>query len=227
MTYAEFEELISAPRLSRYYATCGGNKRKTRSLYKANIRLSQDFLAILCVFEIVLRNKIDKHYSAVFPTDAAGQDWLLQAIQPGGFFDNNGCRKTYDKIRLARQGLGALCTHHKPVAELSFGVWKFMFSGHQFYAGGSGLLTIFPSLPAGFNQTDVYHQLDKINALRNRVAHHEPVCFGPGNTVSTAYARGKLQEIMDVFVWLDVNGSALIYGLDGIYDELDFIDTNF
>jgi hypothetical protein len=62
MHYNDFEKLISRPRLYKYFITCGSNTRKAMVLYRANIRLSQAMFAVLCLFEVVLRNAIDRHY---------------------------------------------------------------------------------------------------------------------------------------------------------------------
>lgn len=227
MKYSEFEKLISQPRLSRYKAACSNNTRKTVKLYKSNIRISQAFLGIIGVFEIVLRNKIDIHYKAQFPAagNPAGNEWLLAATLPGGFLTPSNCRNSLLKVTEMYGKLGASYTHDKLIAELSFGFWKFLFSGHQFRAGGNTLLAIFPNLPAGYNQSNVYQKLDKINSIRNRVAHHEPICFGVGNAIGTTYARDHFQHICDILGWLNISSSQLFYGVDGVSREASYIDS--
>jgi len=94
MRYAEFEELISPQRLNRYKVACNNNTRKTVGLYRANIRMSQAFLAVLGLFEVVLRNKIDAHFKAHFPKTRNGFFILLYLK---AFSD-----KTAVKIRLIK-----------------------------------------------------------------------------------------------------------------------------
>jgi hypothetical protein len=221
MRYVEFEQLISAQRLVRYKAACSDNSRKTLSLYRANIRISQAFLAIISVFEIVLRNRIDRHYKAQF---SANPDWLLVSTLPGGFLTQNGCQNSLYKITRTYNDLGLSYTHDKLLAELSFGFWKFMFAGRQFQAGGSTLLAIFPNLPPRHNQSFIYHKLDKINSIRNRVAHHEPICFGAENTIGILYARSHFQEIIDILTYMNIDSQQLFYGVDGILKEANYID---
>jgi hypothetical protein len=221
MKYAEFEQLISPQRLSKYRAACSSNSRKTVSLYRANIRISQAFLAVLGIFEVVLRNKIDYHYKKHLPTNP---DWLLAATQPGGFLTQQGCQNSLNKITKAHANLGDNYTHDKLLAELSFGFWKFMFAGQQFRAGGSSLLAIFPELPPHHNQSFIYHKLDRINSIRNRVAHHEPICFGPADTIGTIYARSHFNEITDLLKYMNINSQQLFYGIDGVLKEADYID---
>lgn len=93
-----------------------------------------------------------------------------------------------------------------------------------FMAGGSTLLAIFPDIPPRHNQSFIYHKLDKINSIRNRVAHHEPICFDTGNQISTTYARLHFQEIVDVLKYMNVNSQQLFYGVDGIIKEANYID---
>jgi len=222
MLYAEFERLISPQRMVRYRAACNYNTRKTLCLYRANIRLSQAFLATLSIFEVVLRNKIDLHYKTRFP---ANPDWLLAATLPGGFLTQPGCQNSVNKIIHTRSDLGTNYTHDKLLAELPFGFWKFMFAGRQFQAGGSSLLAIFPNIPPRCNQGYIYHKLDRINSIRNRVAHHEPICFDTGNSISTSYARSRFQDITDVLQHMNINSQQLFYGIDGVLKEANYIDS--
>jgi hypothetical protein len=133
MRYAEFEALVSLQRLNRYRIACNYNIRKTLCLYRANIRMSQAFLAVLGIFEVVLRNRIDAHYKAQF---SEAPDWFLTAMRPGGFLTQDGCQSSLNKITQACKGLGGSYSHDKLLSQLSFGFWKFMFAGGQFKAGG-------------------------------------------------------------------------------------------
>ena len=225
MRFTEFEILISQPRLARYKAACLNNKRKTLQLYRANTRLSGELLAILWIFEVVLRNKIDAHYKAQFPATQGSQEWLLASTLPGGFLTLRGCHNSVIKINEAYMGLGIRYTHDRLLASLSFGFWKHMFKGFQFMAGGNTLLAIFPNKPPRTNQSDIYAKLDKINAIRNRVAHHETICFGPNNTINTTYVRTHFQEITDLLNWMNIDPDQLFRGVDGILKEADLIDS--
>jgi len=225
MKFIEFERHISAIRLVKYKIACRANKHRTLKLYRANIRLSGALLAVLCMFEIVLRNKIDAHYKARFPVTPRGKGWLRDATQSGGFLTSQGCHNSVIKINQAYTDLGIRYTHDRLVASLSFGFWKYLFKGNQYRAGGNTLLHIFPHKPPHTNQSAVFAVLARINDLRNRVGHHEPVCFGAGITISTVYARSHFQHIIDILAWMDINASELFKGVDGVIKECDFIDS--
>ena len=65
----------------------------------------------------------------------------------------------------------------------------------QFYAGGQSLLKIFPAKPTSsptvqYNHKYVFNELERINKIRNRIAHHEPICFKLKNPIiDSTYAK--------------------------------------
>ena len=81
MRYSEFEDAMSVPRIQRYLNACAKNTHKTMRLYRANIRLSQELFAVLNIFEVVLRNAIDKHYRHTLVTDKSNLSQKWQDIQ--------------------------------------------------------------------------------------------------------------------------------------------------
>lgn len=80
MRYNEYEVAFSPARLSRYKAACGGDTRKAMTLYRYNVRLCQKFYAVLSVFEIILRNAIDRHFRAYYNDP----NWIEHQLQTGG-----------------------------------------------------------------------------------------------------------------------------------------------
>lgn len=226
MRYSEFEKVITPARIGRYKTACGGNTRKAMTLYRKNLKLSQEMFTVLSCFEVALRNEIDKHYTVIY-----GNNWLRNAAAAGGFFDNNRTRKTKEKINEAVTGLNLSYTHFKLVAELNFGFWRFMFVDRQYRAAGNTLLAVFPSKPASspgfnYNHTYIFNLLEGINDLRNRIAHHEPICFLPAHSVKdTTYARQHYNLIIQLFQWMQIDEAALLYGIDHINTICNEIDA--
>lgn len=182
MRYSEFASIMTTARMNRYLVACGGNTRKAMTLYRKNLQLTQELFTVISCFEVALRNAID---ITIRPT--LGNDWLRDAASTAGIFDTPKCRLTRDNIIDA---IGKLHTysHFKLVAELGFGFWRFMFAQNQFNATGRILLKVFPSKPTStpaiqYNNTYVFNQLAQLNNIRNRMAHHEPICFLPGHSV--------------------------------------------
>jgi hypothetical protein len=225
MNYSDFEQIMSATRMSRYLTACGNNSRKAMTLYRKNLRLSQELFTIISCFEVALRNGINRHYSSQY-----GNDWLRDSISSGGIFDNPGCRRAKDVINKMLSKLSNNYTPSRLLTEMDFGFWRYLFAQPQFQAGAQTLLRIFPSKPTSsqaiqYNHTFVFRQLEQINRLRNRIAHHEPVCFLPGNPViNTTYARQQYNLILQLFQWMNMDEQSLLYGLDHITTVCNEID---
>ena len=211
--------------MNRYRLACGGNTRKAMTLYRKNLQLTQELFTVISCFEIALRNALDAQMVPVL-----GADWLRDSAQPGGIFDNPGCRLTQENINDAIKKL-KVYTHNKLVAELGFGFWRYMFARHQFNATGRILLRVFPSKPTStpstqYNHSYVFNQLAALNNLRNRMAHHEPICFLPQQPVkNTTYARQHYNLILQFFRWMQIDEAALLYGLDHIHQVCNEIDN--
>ncbi|MBP5715901.1 MAG: Abi family protein [Bacteroidales bacterium] len=219
MIYKNFEKIMSQKRMNRYLVACNGDTRKAMTLYRYNLQLSQEVFTIISCFEIALRNAIDENLSA-----SLGTEWLKDSISSGGIFSNLTSDRTFVNISRAYSKLRSSDTysHSKLLAEMEFGVWKYMFSPIQFRLTGSRLLRIFPNKARStpemqYNHSYIFNELDKINTLRNRIAHHEPVCFFLQQPViDTAYILNEYQKIQTLFMWMGIDSRALFYGLDHI-----------
>jgi hypothetical protein len=226
MRYTEFERVMSSARMSRYSIACGGNSKKAMTLYRFNLRLSQELFTVISCFEIALRNAVNNHV-----TIRLGNDWLRDGTLQNGTFDNYQCRFTKNTIQEAIMKLRNSYSHSKLVAELGFGFWRYMFAQHQYMATGRALLRIFPLKPistptAQYNQTFVFNQLAQINELRNRIAHHEPICFQAGQSIiNTNDVRRHYATIKMLFQWMDIDEYSLLYGLNHIEAICNQIDS--
>jgi hypothetical protein len=212
-------------RMNRYLLACGGNSRKAMTLYRKNLQLTQELFTVISCFEVALRNAIDATAST-----SLGNDWLRNAAAIGGVFDSQKCRLTKMNVNDAIVKLHVY-SHYKLVAELGFGFWRFMFAQNQFNATGRVLLRVFPSKPKStaaiqYNNTYIFNQLAQLNEIRNRMAHHEPICFLPGQPVkNTTYARQHYNLILQLFQWMQIDEAALLYGLDHINTVCNEIDN--
>lgn len=227
MKYNEFEDIFSAERMQKYVQACGGNTRRAMTLYRYNLQLSQEMFTLVSCFEVALRNRIDRQLKA-----SLGNDWLRDAILPGGalFYDNRveKTRKIIEKAYNEQMREG-IYTHSKLLSEMEFGVWKYMFSNAVYTLMGQTLLRIFPNKPTStrqhrYDNSYVFQELDYINKLRNRIAHHEPICFSrPNPVVDSSYAMNQYTRIIRLFGWMDINGSSLMFGLDHVSKACDKI----
>lgn len=219
MKFCDFEKIMSAKRMGRYVTACGGDTRKALSLYRLNLRLSSEMLSVISCYEVALRNAID-----AIATNELGPDWIRDAILPGGIFDNpkfSGTTRMMKKAYAELSGKG-IYSPAKMLSAMEFGVWKYMYATPQFKATGRNFLKAFPNKPKStptsqINNQYIFNELDAINRLRNRIAHHEPICFlQNGDTISTFHLMSVYNKIYTLFSWMGIEGKSLLYGLDHI-----------
>ena len=226
MKYTDFEYIMSAPRMNRYLGACNNDSRKAMTLYRKNLKLSQELFTVISCFEVALRNGIDRHY-----TNVHGTNWLRDFAKVGGVFDNRSTYKSKTAINATISKLGVLYTHPRLVSELGFGFWRFLFARHQYRLAGRTLQHIFPNLPpttrlVQYNAATIFDQLERVNKIRNRIAHHDPICFRHGmNQINTNFPLSYYNTIIELFNWLDINATELLYGLDKVNKLIDEINN--
>ena len=226
MKYSDFEQVISPERMRRYLIACHNDSRKAMTLYRYNLKLSQEMFTIISYFEVVLRNKIDTEMKNHY-----GNHWLRDSIMSDGIFDYDNrvegtkkiITKAYNSLRHAHK-----YTHSNLLTEMDFGIWKFMFNNVQYRLSGRCLLNIFPNKPtsninAKYNNVYVFNELDCVNEIRNRIAHHEPICFGKHENIDTQRVAHCYYSMAKLFQWMNINSESLLYGLDHVKKVLDTI----
>jgi hypothetical protein len=126
-----------------------------------------------------------------------------------------GSENSLYSVHDAIHGLGLEYTHDRLIAKLSFRFWRYQFAKKEFAASGSTLLEIFPNRPFGTRQKDVFGHLTKINDVRNRVAHYEPICFD-NLIISTEQVTRRYRLILDLLHCMVCNPTRILYGIDGV-----------
>lgn len=219
MKFSDFESIVSSQRMKRYVNACGGDTRKAMTLYRYNLRLSQEMFIVISYYEVALRNAIDSILSK-----RLGNDWLRDAVLPGGIFDNSVFSGTARRMKKAYAELIATgkYTPSKMLSSMDFGIWKYMFSAPEYRATGRLLLHVFPNKPKSsqlmqYNSNYIFKELDSINRLRNRIAHQEPVCFMSGvDKVSTSHLESCYYCIITLFSWMGIPSNELLYGTNHV-----------
>ena len=219
MKYKEIEDIFSAKRMQKYVMACGGDTRRAMTLYRYNLKLSQEMYTLISCFEVALRNRIDKQMVAHL-----GNDWLRDLVMPGGnFCSDRSVEKTKKIITNAYNELqhNGNYSHSKLLSAMEFGVWKYLYSNAHYRLTGRVLLRVFPNKPRSTAQTQydhnyIFHELNFINNIRNRIAHHEPICFGNPVGIDTTYALSHYARMMTLFQWMDIDAPRMLYGLDHV-----------
>jgi hypothetical protein len=214
MQYEDFEKILSQARLNRFLKACKGDKENALYLYHLNIKLSQNFYAILSMFEIALRNAIDIHYTNHFND----KEWLKTQCLGTGFLNDKafqtGRFKSKKKVDSAIRELGVRYTHDRVIASLSFGFWVNLFAPIQFRLAGQNLHKIFSNRPKGTQPKQVFTELNIILDFRNRVAHHEPICFNGSQTINLVNVINTYNSIIKLIQWLAINNVKFLKDLD-------------
>jgi hypothetical protein len=218
MPNSQFHTAISQPRFSRYLNACESKQQALR-LYRSNLALSQRLFSVISVFEVILRNSIDR-----FMISRKGNLWLEEAIGEDGYLNVSPCYRSFHAVQEAIMELGSRYTHDRLIAKFTLGFWVNQFATKDYAASGSLLLNIFINRPFGINQKDVYKKLMKVNEIRNRIAHHEPICFEE-NTISTVKTERRYMLILELLEWLGCKPKKILYGINGVRKEIEKINA--
>jgi hypothetical protein len=219
MNFKTSQKIYSTPRMRKYMNACSGDKLKTMQLYRYNLRLCQRFYGVLNLFEVMLRNAINGHYSAYF----SDPDWIVNQADSGKLLEYNKDEITQTEAGYRKRGI---YNNDKMVASLTMGFWTKLFSKKRYKRGGKTLLRIFPNKTKGKNQADVYKDLTHIREFRNRIAHHEPICFDGAGNISTSFARRHYQLIRDYISYMGQNPDNVVQWAeipDEMLDRIDYV----
>ena len=187
---------ITPERLATYV-----NEAKKRSCSTLQLYLWDHDMACACmgdiaILEIALRNSLDCQLSAIAQAWADTPDWYMASLR----FDDRTQRQIRDAWGRLTQQQKKQSTHGHLVASLTFGFWRNLLEDggaiHARYPDESradyendfwrkGLDKAFPggrlyAKAGGVQWTRVYALsiVKTVHALRNRVAHHEPLING-------------------------------------------------
>lgn len=215
MKYLEYEKAFSQARLSKYIEACDGNPMKALTLYRHNVKLCQKFYGILNVFEVVLRNAINDHYKNVF----GDPDWIKNQLQSGKMLENVPQKNEVLRVINSLNGNGKY-TNDRVVSSVSFGFWTHLFTKQPFRLGGQNLLKIFPYRTPGLGQRAIFNELMDIKSFRNRIAHHEAICFNSDGKIDVTIAQDKYEMILKYIRFLGYESNHIFWGIDIFPDTI-------
>ena len=215
MKYQDYEKAFSPARLNKYLKACNGDTTAALTLYRHNVKLCQKCYGILNIFEIVLRNAINEHYKAHF----SDPEWIRHQLVPGGMLENHPQRQSILKIISDLDAIGKY-TNDRVVSSVTFGFWTHLFSRRPFALGGQSLLQVFPARTKGLGQRAIYNELQDVKTFRNRIAHHEAICFDTAGAKNTAQVRANYALDIKYIQFLGYQETPLYYGLDILPDKI-------
>jgi hypothetical protein len=195
--------LLSTPRLTPYLTLTNGNLKEALQLYRWNIELSGALYEAVHVVEVIIRNAVDEQLRIWNGNQrdratgrSHGSDWLLDPARVLQRLVGRDIRKALGRAtRELSAKPGRKVTHDDVLAQLSFGTWRFLLPdrdpGRQ-HLWNHAISRAFPH-HHGHVQT-LIDDIHAIYALRNRLAHLEPVLAT--NTALVAHVR-RIREVLD------------------------------
>ena len=166
-TFESIEESISEERLAAYKAD-GASNEVALARYIYNIELSKSLYPIINIFEITLRNSIDKALAKFFDLKEWNDVMLLTETE----------RRMIDEAKTKIVQKNQTYSHSRLVSELTLGFWvalmgkKYNSQKFQFFI----IKNILHSCPSEQKSTAaVQKNLNEIRFLRNRIAHHRRI----------------------------------------------------
>jgi len=197
-----FEKVFSNRRMQRFFDRYPGNEPKAAVHYQANIQLSEALYPVLSVFEVALRNSLNRELTTMFGT----ADWYLHLSATAGLKDLNR------EITLAQKHItkrGEQISADKIVAELTLGFWTRLLNAEYEKILWKDLRRAFPFI-AKKDKTrhNVSSPINQIRNLRNRIFHHEPIAWNLTKLDSLH------KDTLKVCGWLNKDLPAFINGFD-------------
>lgn len=220
---------LSRGRLAPYLTATGGSAEEALRLYRWNVELSGAVHEVLHVFEVVLRNALDRRLrrwnagqQRPDGAGAHGEDWLLDPSRLLARLLGRDLEAAVRRAEVAvrRSALpGRPVAHDDVVAQLSLGTWRYLLpprnprkepGKHRLWQ--DALVHAFPCLVRAPHE--LVQDVDAVYALRNRVAHLEPL-LRPGYVERHVRAvRRVLAEIEPVAEHWLVGGQRVAGVLD-------------
>jgi len=184
-----FEKAFSEKRVEKYFRQ--NSDIQAIKHYQNNIELSESFYPCIAVFEVLLRNAIDRELKNLF----GREDWYAVFPTTPGLTDLN---KYISQANRQIANRKETPTPSKIVAELTLGFWVSLFNVEYERVLWKDLRKVFPSMPKRERQRKkVAPPLNRFRTFRNRIFHHEPIAW------NLTRLHQIHTEILSVIEWLN------------------------
>jgi hypothetical protein len=184
------ERTVTTERLSRYLKSTGQDYAKALLLYEHNIALSEALFGLLHGLEVAVRNSTHQ----VLTNGFGSPSWYDSVNLPA--YWRSEVEKAKDKVVINGVSVPA-----KVLPHLTFGFWVDLFSKQHHHPLWlrRHLGDAFSYTPLGRDK--IHERLKIIQALRNRISHHERVLSSRG-TIYNGYVWVTLPEVLQCVEWI-------------------------
>lgn len=206
LIYSHFSKI----RFERYLIATENDINRAIKLYKNNLRVSQSFLPLLGILEVILRNEINSQLINHF----GDEDWIINQqtgfmkdpkltyIKDGRLFHNHFLKNSIDKSIIKFTKKKVKITSGKIIADQDFSFWTELFELTYYKILKGKPIQIFNKLPTGYGRKDVLHRITEIRKFRNRISHNEPICFIEHNK-NLSYTEEIYNYIIELLLWIN------------------------
>ncbi len=166
-----FEKVFSTKRMERYFNLYPDDEARAILHYQCNLELAEAFYTSLSVFEVTLRNALSRELQTMTGRD----DWYaVFANTPGLSRLNRYVTQASKQIAGRHESI----TSSKIIAELTLGFWVSLLNSEYERLLWKDLRRAFPFMPKKERQRkNVSAPLNTFRIFRNRVFHHESICW--------------------------------------------------
>ena len=184
---------FSQQRFNKYLAFHHGNEAKAIAHYKANLRLAESLYVSLSVFEVTLRNALSRELSNL----AGKEDWTeLFSTNP----DMLSLAPYIDQAKSQISKRKETITTDKIISELTFGFWVMLLNSQYERVLWKSLRKAFPNMPKAERQRkNISAPCNSLRRLRNRIFHHEAICW------DLDYVTGLHYDLIKVLGWMNAD----------------------
>lgn len=185
------EKIFSVQRMEKYFIRYPDDVSKAERHYINNIKLSESLYPILSVVEISLRNAVIHQLERM----TGREDWYTVLNTTPGLKNLNPYITQAIKHITSR---GENISPSKIDAELTLGFWVSLFNSEYELILWKSLRKAFPNLPKRQRQRkNISAPLNKFRIFRNRIFHHESICW---NIEAVTHIH---TDLMQLLYWID------------------------
>ena len=208
---SELEQLISPGRFATFVTLANGDRSLAVDLHEWTGAVAGALFTDFRTLEVVYRNHVDQalhsHVASVAPQV---QHWMWDSswIPASGYWWNDEAEQALKAAR--KRAGGRKASHGAVVAELTFGFWRYIVSGrYEESFWNTALDDAFADIPGhapGDRRRTLEQAMINLLALRNRLAHHEPIAKPwtrklPGGRVGAFTLDDLYDNLVRVLHW--------------------------
>lgn len=191
------EKTFSNSRMNPYLRRCSGCEERAAALYQHNISLSRSLYPILNYVEVALRNTISECLKKHF----RNEDWYISLANKYPEL-GDAISKAEEKKRKQRKAQDI-------VAHFTLSFWVGLFNGKYAHDLWKPLRLAFPKMPKDKKKrANISNPLNRFRHIRNRVSHHEPICFDLDGL------KNLYDEMKELLSWIDPELVILLKQID-------------